>query len=375
MPQLEYRKTVQPDRPFERRQFSSGIIALLIIAVAATGPRASDDLLDPAEQLIRQGRYVEARTELGRIAEEHQGGEVALIALLRQIDLERDGTIYLARLEELYSSIKDARVLFAIGRYRYAVGAYSAAAADFRAARRGLDDNTGLEAKVWEGAALLGAGDRKKGIAILSDAAGSSSGEEPVRHRARFLAAQSLSVLGDHRGSVAMAAELMESENDYSAPAGLLAAQGLLDSGDRKGAHALFEQLIGRYPESGEGSAARDALLTMGAEEASPRQATEGGWFVQIASFLNELNARRFVAAKRAEGIGAVEMYHEVRNGESVFPIRIGPFDGEKEARTAASNLAAQNLEGNVIHVAVPDGAATAQSKPDSTLKSESTPE
>lgn len=305
---------------------------------------------------------MEARTELGRIAEEHRGEPSEIAATLRQNDLEQEGALYLGRLEDLYGSTNNALVLFAIGKYRYAVGAYSSAAEDFHGAARGLDEVARQEAKVWEGAALLGAGDRKGGLGLLSDVAGSSSGSKAVRDKARFLAAQALARQDDFRGSVAMAMPLTGSENDYSAPAGLLAAQSVLAAGDRKGARELFSQLIGKYPESEEASAARDALLTMGAEEATPRQSTGGGWFVQIASFKNELNARRFVAAKRSGGIGAVEMYHEVRDGESVFPIRIGPFGVEEDARTAASNLAAQGMEVNVVHMPGPETSTIPES-------------
>ena len=79
------------------------------------------------------------------------------------------------------------------------------------------------------------------------------------------------------------------------------------------------------------------------------------GYYVQIASFENEINARRFVAARRAEGIGAVEIFHSVHEGISVFPVRIGPFETEENARAARENLAGQGVEGNVVHIA-PEG-------------------
>jgi len=325
------------------------LIASLLLLPSA-GAQEADGPLAAAEELIRQGRRAEARTELERIAEENRGDEIAVTALLRMIDLEQDGATCFKQLEELYSSTDNARVLLAIARYRYAVGAYAAAADNFRVAARGLSGEEKRDALVWEGTARIGTGEIGKGIDLLSGIAESTADGTASTDRARFLAARAYAARDDHRGTLEMVLPLTARENDFSAPALLLAARSMQANGDGAEAKRFFKNVTNDHPESGEASAAREALLAMGANEASPREISDG-WFVQIASFENEMNARKFIAARRSEGIGAVEMYRDLSDGVPAFPIRIGPFSNEEEARAAGSHLAGQGVEGNIVHV------------------------
>ncbi len=289
------------------------------------------------------------------MAGENRGEPLGVEASLRLIDLEENGDIALAALEELHKTTRSGRVLFAIARYRYAVGAYENAARDFRGAVGGLEGEKQEEARVWEGIALHAAGRLDEGIALLEKRARSSNGS--VAHLARLVAGEIRLAEGDARRCKSLVGPLLSQETIYRRPVILLAARAYRALGERDQAESLFRELVSQDPETAEASAAREHLINL----QSTGQA-EDGWYIQIASFTSEENARRFLAAKQREGIGALRMFRVTRDGETVHPIRIGPFDNEEEARGAKDRLAGQGIEGHVVDVPAIDGTAATRS-------------
>ncbi len=340
------------------------MIAFFLLALApGRAARGEDGPLAKAEEWIRLGRLDKARAELRRVAKENASSAVAIDAALREIDLEVDGAVCLADLEALAHSTGSGKVRFALGKYRYAVGAYAAAASDFAAAAHGFDGVDRLEARFWEGASLLAAGESREGLDRLAALAGSAAGESVPSDRARFLAAQIYGARGEPKECLALIAPLAEGKGDFALPSLLLEARSRIALGDTALGREKLDELITLSPRSAEAAAAREERLALLASEATPRDAGEG-WYVQIGLFTGVENAKRFLALRRREGVGAIEIYRENRDGTDVFPVRIGPFREENQARAAVENLARRGIEGTPVHVGSPEeGAGDAKAR------------
>lgn len=332
MPEVEY--DVFPLRIF---------LILTAVLFLAGSVGAQEELFHPVDKMISDGAIEEARAALVRIAQEQTGTPAELEAWLIDLGLERDGEAYLSRLKEMTGLYGDGRIPFALGQYRFAVGAYQAAAGDFRTAADALSGEEKEKALCLRGAALLGAGLTDEGISQLKEVAGRKP-DRPVRARARFLAAQAEWKRGRAGKAASLLEALLEGENDFSLPALALFAHALQASGRERESGKRFEELLERYPESSEAEEARRALFLRGEAE------TESGYFVQIASFGEVENARRYLEARRAEGVGAVDLFEEVRGDARLHQVRIGPFHSLEEALLAKENLSRQGLNGLVVH-------------------------
>ncbi len=262
---------------------------------------------------------------------------------LEEISRLQDGAAYLDALTALHKVTPDARALFAIAEYRFAVGAYAQAAEDYAAAGRDLKGDRKSLARVGEGLSRCAAGDAEGGLAILEREAKERSSQAD---RARYLAAQYRIEGGEHQKALEHAKRLAQGGGDYAAPAKLLAARLLQVLGRKDEARDELQSIVKESPGTGEATAAEKALF-----QYDTAGAPEPGFYVQIASFSQEENAIRFAASKREEGMGAVKLFREERDGRRLFPVRIGPFATEEQAREAVAGLAKRRIEGNVVRV------------------------
>ncbi|MBN1825973.1 MAG: SPOR domain-containing protein [Candidatus Eisenbacteria bacterium] len=320
--------------------FGLFLIYLLTFFGAA---RADDEIRRRAETWIAEGRYEEARAELLLYAESVPGTDAAREARFRAAGLERDGEAYRAALEGLLAEKEDARVRLALARYRYALGAYEGAAEDFDLAANHLAEAERADALCWRGASLIASGRVDRGLDILLRVA---RGEGTPAERARFLAAQIQLREGEAGRAAETAAPLLEGSNDFVLPALHLRAKALLASGRVEEARAAFTEVIDRAPGSAESVEAR---LGLGAAEQAERAAGGNGYYIQIASFSDGENARRYLEDRRAEGVGALSLAVVQEGDKTLHKVRIGPFADEEEAERARERLAGQGLEGHVV--------------------------
>lgn len=262
---------------------------------------------------------------------------------LIEIDKLQDGAAYFDELGMLHKETSDVAVLFAIAEYRFAVGAYAQAAEDYATASHGLKGEQRSLARVGEGLSRCAAGELEAGLVILEREAKERS---PQADRARYLSAQYRIERNEHQRALEHAKRLANGGGDYSAPAKLLAARLLQVLGRKDEARDELQSIVKESPGTGEATAAEKALFQY--ESAGP---AEPGFYVQIASFSQEDNAIRYAASKRDEGMGAVNLFREERDGRKLFPVRIGPFETEDQAREAEAGLAKRRIEGNVVRV------------------------
>jgi cell division septation protein DedD len=81
---------------------------------------------------------------------------------------------------------------------------------------------------------------------------------------------------------------------------------------------------------------------------AAPAPAAKGDWVVQLGSFGAEDNARAL--ARRADQFGYRATVSTTRaNGRTLYRVRVGPYEGRREAEAAASALGAHGLKGQVV--------------------------
>ncbi len=81
---------------------------------------------------------------------------------------------------------------------------------------------------------------------------------------------------------------------------------------------------------------------------AAPAPAAKGDWVVQLGSFGAEDNARAL--ARRADQFGYRASVSTTRaNGRTLYRVRVGPYEGRREAEAAASALGAHGLKGQVV--------------------------
>jgi DedD protein len=81
---------------------------------------------------------------------------------------------------------------------------------------------------------------------------------------------------------------------------------------------------------------------------AAPAPAAKGDWVVQLGSFGAEDNARAL--ARRADQFGYRAGVSTTRaNGRTLYRVRVGPYEGRREAEAAASALGAHGLKGQVV--------------------------
>ncbi|NNE10390.1 MAG: hypothetical protein HKN20_17650 [Gemmatimonadetes bacterium] len=262
---------------------------------------------------------------------------------LEEIRTLQDGQAYFDDLTALQRETPDARTLFAIAEYRFAVGAYAQAAEDYAAAGADLKGERRNLARVGEGLSRCAAGDVESGLAILEREAKERSSQAD---RARYLAAQYRIETGEHQKALEHAKRLANGGGDYAAPAKLLAARLLQVLGRKEEARDELQSIVKESPGTGEATAAEKALF-----QYDSAGAPDPGFYVQIASFSQEENAIRFAASKREEGMGAVQLFREERDGRLLFPVRVGPFETEEQAREAEAGLAKRRIEGNVVRV------------------------
>ena len=81
---------------------------------------------------------------------------------------------------------------------------------------------------------------------------------------------------------------------------------------------------------------------------ATPAPVAKGDWVVQLGSFGAEDNARAL--ARRADQFGYRANVSTTRaNGRTLYRVRVGPYEGRREAEAAASALGAHGLKGQVV--------------------------
>ncbi|MBM3319416.1 MAG: SPOR domain-containing protein [Candidatus Eisenbacteria bacterium] len=326
----------------ERRRSRSGDLLLAILIPLAIGSApAVGGIFSAADELLAAGEAEEARAELRRIADEHEGSALGNEALFRWNELEPDGPVYLERLARLADRWDDPRAWFALGRYRFAVGAYRAAADDFGKAARLLAGEEKMDASCWRGLALVAAGEVDSGIQLLLGTA-ENGRDAPPAIRARYLAAEALSRKGSLDRAASVLKPLLAGRHDFSAPALLLKAR--LEGADTREDRAA----------AGSGETPRRAPEEVAAEAAAPpapppRDTILAVYYVQIASFEDESNARRFVAGERARGVGAIDVYPSGGEGRVLYRVRVGPFATPEEAQTAREHLSRQGLGGDIV--------------------------
>jgi DedD protein len=81
---------------------------------------------------------------------------------------------------------------------------------------------------------------------------------------------------------------------------------------------------------------------------AAPAPTANGDWVVQLGSFGAEDNARAL--ARRADQFGYRASVSTTRaNGRTLYRVRVGPYEGRREAEAAASALGAHGLKGQVV--------------------------
>jgi tetratricopeptide (TPR) repeat protein len=316
-------------------------VLLILFSFSIGGARAERGAFARIEDLLAEGRTDEARAELERLSADHEGSDLGSDALYRLNDLERNGAAYLERLARLAEEWNDVRVWRDLGRYRYAVGAYAAAAADFERASRLAHGEESLEMACWRGAALVAAGSVDDGLDLLfSTARERRGGEAPLR--ARYLAAEILARDGDLHRAADEIEPLLRVESDFREPARRLAAEAAAGrAGGKKAPGEEAPSPADRSPVPQPGRA--ESSEEVRGEEAS------GLYYVQVGSFGLEANALRFVAAERAKGIGAIEIHETKSAGKTYYQVRVGPFRSEEEARTAEENLRRGGLDGRVV--------------------------
>lgn len=99
--------------------------------------------------------------------------------------------------------------------------------------------------------------------------------------------------------------------------------------------------------------AAAEALAGNAAEDAPPpapaaAEPAADAWFVQLGAFGERANADQLAA--RVSGYGYSGSVSEIRsNGQLLYRVRVGGFDGENEAEAAASSLSAHGFPSRVI--------------------------
>jgi tetratricopeptide (TPR) repeat protein len=329
------------------------LCVLILLSIAFGRSSAEKGPFASADALLAEGRIEDAREELGRIADEHEGSRLGHEALYRLNRLEQDGAAYLERLARLAEEWDDPRAWLDLAGYRYAAGAYEAAASSYARACRSLTGESAADCACWRGVSLTAAGRTEEGIDVLLQAARSAKGS-PAGIRARFLAAQAYAGAGDFGRAAETVEPLLRGSHDFSAAALLLAARAERGRGHEEKARALRDELLARHPGSIE---AEEGGRSPGAadEETEPRpraprrEKGAGAFFVQIGSFAEEENALRFAGEQREKGIGAIGVDRAARDGREVFQVRIGPFTEREDARTARDNLARQGLAGNVV--------------------------
>lgn len=325
MPAVEHDLHGTVPRPF---------VLLLILPLLLIGTVRAGEESPPA---------AEARAELLRFAAETADGDAAWEARLRAARLAPEGEVFRAELEALLAEREDPRARMDLAAYRYALGAYEGAAEDYGRAADRLEGEERDEALGWRGAALAASGRRGQGLDLLLRVA---RGEGRAAERARFLAAQIRLREGEARRAAETAAPLVEGEGDFLIPALLLRSRALLADGDVEGARRGFRALIERAPGSAEAVEARRSLRFAGESEAG---GGGPGWFVQIASFADAVQADHYLEKRRAEGIGALSIRTAEVEGRTFHRVRIGPFDGKEEAEGARKRLGDQGIDGRVI--------------------------
>jgi tetratricopeptide (TPR) repeat protein len=326
----------------ERRRSRSGDLLLAILIPLAIGSApAEGGVFSAADELLAAGRAEEARTEFRRIGDEHEGSALGNEALFRWNELEREGPTYLDRLARLTERWEDPRAWFALGRYRFAVGAYGAAADDFGRAARLLAGEEKLDASCWRGLALVAAGEIDSGIQLLLGTAENGKNAPPAI-RARYLAAEALARKGSLDRAAAVLEPLLRGTNDFSAPSLLLKARLERTDPREDPAADRFEEALRRAP--------RDAGPEATPPPPSPpRETILAVYYVQVASFEDESNALRFVAGERTRGIGAIGVYRSGEGGRVLYRVRVGPFATPEEAGTAREHLSRQGLAGDIV--------------------------
>ncbi|MFH1680992.1 MAG: SPOR domain-containing protein [Candidatus Eisenbacteria bacterium] len=329
-----------PDLEPHRPRSGCLLLAVLISLAIGSAP-AHGDLFSTAEELLGEGRIEEARAELKRIADDYEGSPTGFEAFFRWNELEEDGAAYFERLALLAERGDDPRVLVALGRYRFAVGAYRAAADDLEKASRSLRGTEKLDCDCLRGLALAAAGETGPGIDLLLETA-ERGGEAPPATRARFLAAEAIARRGDLERAASVVEPLVHGTHDFSAPALLLSARLSGARGQDDRAARLYEEIRRRYPR-GAGAEEAHRSLDPGDRSVLP------GFYVQVGSFEDQSNARRFVAAERARGIGAIEVYRSDREDRTFYQVRIGPFATAEETATARENLERHGLPGDIV--------------------------
>jgi len=321
---------------------------LLISALIAVGKAPAGETPFPRiDSLLSAGKVDEARTELLRQAEENAGTDEEWLALFYLNELEREGEKYFDRLRELADLWGAPETWFALGKYRYAVGAYRSAADDFGRASRGWEGERANDAECWRGISLVAAGETEEGLRTLR-ATAKRERKGAASPRARLLAAEVYAGRGEPERCDEMLRPLLEGDHPWLRPALLLHARAAEALGDGAEAARTFRDLVERFPGSAEaGKAAR--ALTLPSEP--PGTAGEAGnFFVQIGSFEKVENADSFVKARRSEGIGAIHIHLDESEGRSLYQVRIGPFSSSGDAEKARENLEKQGgLPGHVV--------------------------
>ncbi|MFH1277032.1 MAG: tetratricopeptide repeat protein [Candidatus Eisenbacteria bacterium] len=320
-------------------------LLLIFSLLAITGAARGEISFPEADALVAEGSIEKARAALLKAAEENAGTEREWEALFALNELEREGGRYIGRLLELADLWGKPEVFLALGRYRYAVGAYDSAEEDFRRAEDALGGTARREAQIWRGVAAAAAGREDEGLELLLDALKHPEGSD--ESKARFLAAQICRNREDYDGCVRILGPVLTGESDYLRPALLLYARVLEARGDPERARTRYAEVIDRFPGSGEAEEARRALAVMVRTVEAPAP----GFWVQIASFESEENARRFTSDRRSAGTGAVEVHRALRDETPVYPVRVGPFETAEEAERAKGTLENQGLPGHVVEV------------------------
>ncbi|RPJ43951.1 MAG: SPOR domain-containing protein [Candidatus Latescibacterota bacterium] len=318
-------------------------VLLILFSFSIGSARAERSTFSRVDALLSEGREEEARAELARLADDHEGSDLGHEALYRLNDLEPDGAAYLERLARLAAEWNDARVWLDLGLYRYAVGAYEAAAADFERAARLSDGEEERIATGWRGASLVAAGRMDDGLDVLLETARAGGEKSRAGMRARFVAAGALLQSGERDRAEKTLRPLLERANEFEEAARVLLAG--TEGKSSRGARAL------PLPEEKEPADAPPAAPTAAPGRSEARaEAETPDYYVQVAAFEHEENALRFVASQRAEGIGAIEICPSARGDALLYLVRVGPFRSPEEASTARENLARHGLEGKVVH-------------------------
>ena len=321
---------------------------LLISAIIAVGKVPAGEVPFPRiDSLLSEGKVVEARAELLRLAEENAGTDEEWLALFYLNELEREGEKYFDRLSELADLWGAPETWLALGKYRYAVGAYRSAADDFGRASRGWKGERANDAECWWGISLVAAGETEEGLRTLQ-ATAKRERDGAASLRARFLAAEVYADLGEPERCDEMLRPLFDGDHQWLRPALLLHARAAEALGDEAEAAKTFRDLVERFPESAEAGEAARALAI--ASEPSGAAGEGVSFFVQIGSFEKIENADSFVEARRSEGIGAIHIHLDESEERSLYQVRIGPFANSGDAEKARENLEEhEGLPGHVV--------------------------